>query len=801
MSYNINYIKGFKERNEPYPSLFQKALNNLDSIASNRGVYPIVVKELFNQLELDITEKEIVPQVKTFFETDKKTEILTEETILTLTALLEQIGLTLIPISIPCNLKLDQQVYVVPKPLIAKDTDIAIVRELTKTKPATYTKAQLQAIQNATEKMLNYNVLCRVFEGLSVLNITSLDATQRAALSKEIESREVPHDAKRYILALYTYASDFGLADYNYNNPRMVLKPLVKDQQEIVVETIASIVCSSTSMKEPQIKKDYPFARMMEQALAEESKKPHNIVQKLKFLAEDEFTERLERKALSRLTKFKRKDALDMDFGLLMSRIKRLSRREISQVLRHKIRISPNFQRKVIANTLKFDSNLQDYFAILDRIFNLNYQILLAVPNFSASTLKVYTKDTGNNKIESNLLYNPVLSNEIMCLGEFKLNLLPKKDIRLDYLSQNKEEIQTTNSENLEADRISLYKQQFQQMILKQEQKNNAKTASSTILVRKANQALKRYVVQRIIENDNTGIGWDKPDSVYKKIQEELLRKNELYSTDIASSFNSVNPYIFSTKPIFAFDGIHYHKREYPVSDFHVLSYTWEIATHLYHEYLCFCTDSDNLIPNKDFEYIIDLKDFLVNPLADLKRLNKINMYEFVMRQIFSDPNQREHLKLFELETNNYEILKRVNPLPLLFYHSLFIFDKYLENPSSHFNNELFYITLLLKEKYAINFYLQRIVNKYGLKLINIPKQFFTLIALNRLLFPKQGKNSKVIQYTLKAFSSKNSKNNLYKVLVLKDMANQLYNQVHTKYPEMQLQLTYSDIGLKKLKK
>lgn len=227
---------------------------------------------------------------------------------------------------------------------------------------------------------------------------------------------------------------------------------------------------------------------------------------------------------------------------------------------------------------------------------------------------------------------------------------------------------------------------------------------------------------------------------------------------------------------------------------FNAISYTWDELTHFYCCYLIYSKDKDFLHPNEDEDYGGNLEQFLKQPLKQIAwRLNHTNVFEFILKPMLTGTLTHRQQQFFETQIGNVYLFNNANPIPYLFCHSLFIFDKYLMQPKYHFNNEVFYLTLFAKEPFAINVYLSRLINKYGNMLINIPEEFYVLIVLHMILFPQDGLDQESFEISRWLLRANFSHIQLSKVVILHYLAHQFYNLVHTnpEYHDLKLHLIF----------
>lgn len=230
--------------------------------------------------------------------------------------------------------------------------------------------------------------------------------------------------------------------------------------------------------------------------------------------------------------------------------------------------------------------------------------------------------------------------------------------------------------------------------------------------------------------------------------------------------------------------------------NYRIVPFVFDRLTYLYHSYMIWSKHKEQVLDSPseasisiDDDYGASLERFLKNPMSQEDRFNKIAAYELILRYLFGkgplacalnnkgDSDANELQRFFDLVSRDYALLAEANPIPFLFYHSVVYFDKYLQSPHTHFNNELFYLILLSKEPFAINIYLSRIIRKYGHRLADIPKEFYTLIALWLLLFPpvKQQFEAAEILISMLQLNVASDNAQLYNVVVLRDLAHRLY--------------------------
>lgn len=207
------YIKRIKD----LPSSLVEVIRELYKEVSSHRFICISMQELCQKLELDYTEK-------SFEDNCQKNYVC-------INTYLEMLGLKLVPCSIPVDLSFYDKIFITPKPNLNNDEDCAAVRTLIKEK-RTPTQSDAVHISRMNNKLSNYNVMLRVFEGLFVVSSSKLDPHQRLAMNNILSELELPKEGLGYLRACYTYASEYRNRHCNYKDSQYCFKPLNDEQQK-----------------------------------------------------------------------------------------------------------------------------------------------------------------------------------------------------------------------------------------------------------------------------------------------------------------------------------------------------------------------------------------------------------------------------------------------------------------------------------------------------------------------------------------------------------------------------------------
>lgn len=247
MQYALDNIVALINRKEPLPVTFTRALAGVCDLALHRGIYPIEVQQLFADMRLELPSSYFV----------EPEGIIKSEHWYKVVRILERSGISVVPISVPANLSIYQTVYLLKRPDITSDEDIATLQRLVTQRKARHTNGELEIIARAKEKLSNYNIMLRVFEYLGAAQVRSLDANQRSVLQTILDQHPLPHDGMRYVRTLYSYACDIGSYHYDYSDPKLVLPKLPDAEHSTALDIVArTIAPSRQAIKIPD---DFPY--------------------------------------------------------------------------------------------------------------------------------------------------------------------------------------------------------------------------------------------------------------------------------------------------------------------------------------------------------------------------------------------------------------------------------------------------------------------------------------------------------------------------------------------------------------
>lgn len=706
MDYALDNIVSLIDHKEPLPTGFARALQQLIDITLNRGIYTINVAELFRQIHLKLDSTDL----------NGSQSYVNCDVIYKLLSILDRRGgVTMVPISVPASLSVYNNVYLLKKPDLSIDQDVALIMSFAKERPTNLTNAQLEAIKSAQIKLRNYNILVRVFESLGAAQTGALDANQRAVLNDIMSNMLLPHDGVRYLRSLYSYACDYGSYIYDYTNPKYVSRALsVNDQLEVIDIVARTVAPSHTRINVPD---DFPWKTQLESRYSEYCPRIFDIAS-----ADNVVKVPVNERPISALTASQKRTRLKKHLNSVLAALKRAPTAKTSRIvagidigefnserrkelLMMRTGFSPDFIRRVGELTALDDPDFAQYLMFLQSSLASDEKVRLTLPNFQQSFMQ--------------------------------LVLLPPREGTLE----------------------------------------------------EPNASAKRGEA----EDDARVFGFE--------YDESDASANAAYMDDEGY----INPRVFLPElkehsPNSRRQGYWQTPQTIGVEPFHVLVFTWDRLNHLYHNYLMWADSPDDLRPNVNSDYG-NLPLFILQPPRVMHRLDRINFYEYVLRKMFA-PEQNscallgaghgdevDYQHLFELESRSAGILIYGWAVPMLFYHSLYYFDKYLENPSTHFGNEIFYLNMFTSEPFALNSYLSRICYKYGSRLVDIPEEFFTLIALNLLVFPQQVLAESCYNLSKYLFKRAFRSGNLYRVVVLRLLAHRLYRLVHEREDLQDLRL------------
>lgn len=697
--FSIEYIVGLINRKEPLPNLFTKAINGLVDITFNRGVHVMTLEELLSQLLFKVEADEITPDF-----------CLKTHSLYQVVCILQRYRVSMIPMSVPNNLPLNNTIHLLRSPELTQDPDIAAAQEIKKNldKNTNYTKNQLAILQNTLVKLNNFNILSRVFEGLGAMQTHALDVNQRSALSNIINERLLPHDGSRYIRCLFGYVCDYGSYTYDYQEKNYVSQPIAPNLEGELIDIIARVL-SASNMK-LTVNPNYRYAKALQEAYNKYCPNAIDYIEPSLPVAPPQKVP-VALRPLSKLSLKQKQRRLLTDLGSFKLQI---TDEMLSQYISARPGFAPEFITLINDSVGTADQELPDYLKQLNRSLLNDTNVRLMLPDL--------------NKCELFIEHLDIRA------------YLPQSEGISDFVIKKKSDV-STNSDK-------------------------ATEGSAHDDVTYANY-------------DEVGLNkqWSEDEQEDSNQEQYPLEIDGRKAVD-----NIAHGYCYTSMAQARSTG------EY----FNAISYTWDELTHFYCNYLIYSKDKDYLHPNEDEDYGANLKQFLTQPLKQIAgRLNQTNMFEFILRPMLSGFINNRQLQFFETQINNVYLFNNANPIPLLFCHGLFVFDKYLMQPKYHFNNEVFYLTLFAKEPYAINLYLTRIIHKYGNMLINIPEEFYILIILQMIIFPQDKFEHESFEIGRWLLRANFSHVQLSKVVILHYLAHQLYLMVHqnSEYKDLKLHL------------
>ncbi|MBU3845176.1 MAG: hypothetical protein H9847_10020 [Candidatus Anaerobiospirillum pullicola] len=803
MGFSLNNIVALINRNEPLPIGFAKALRNVADLTFNRGIYTIAVDDLYAALELDLDPNVDLIGAECYVNSDNLYKVV---------SILSRQGVSMIPLSVPCTLSVYSTVYLLKKPDLNLDQDVALITRFAKNRPQQLTNRELDSLKRAQEKLRNYNILVRIFECLGAAQSSPLDANQRSVLSEIMSNMMLPHDGERYLRSVYTYACDYGSFQYLYDQPKYFSKPLAPALQESVIDTVARII--APSHQKITVPDNFPWKALLEQRY----KIYCPQIFDLGGSASKESLTRipLRERQLSVLTLTQKRNRLKKQLDGLLSSINAApasaaaadeSEANTSTTTQEAVAAAAKAAAAAKTSALSAVSSAADVASRVDNTEanKLRQQLLQQRMGFSADFLRrvedIAAKDDPSltfdlQELQQHLLHDEDVRLRLPDFAHSRLELflppeLPpaaQRVVPLVQLDPNNMDDVRVRGHLVKADGSQSSVPAMEQVLQATAHNYNYNMAGITT-ADAASLELQR-LLQSKISNFKTKRNQNVDD--WSMERQNLKASAYLRSNDAPW----IDP---ATFPAFASDATNKNsglmgswgtaqganlKRDNP---FHVVGFCWDRLTHLYHSYMVWAEDSEHPWPNLNADYGSNLLQFVLFPLKQLGRLDRLNCFEFILRKMFAAQNASSALDehgrtdevplqlLFELELQNDYILQHGCHLPLIFYHSLYYFDKYLEHPATHFNNELFYLELLQDTPFALNIYLSRICHKYGSRLIDIPHEFYGLLALAQLFFPlnevKQ-ESRRLLQFLLAP--SLKASNNFAKVVTMRRLAHWL---------------------------
>lgn len=159
--------------------------------------------------------------------------------------LLRHYRLQVVPNGSPCDMTPQSRVYIINQIVLENDENISMLRDLQQKEKLN--RVDMSHISRAREKLSNFNIMLRVFEGLFVVT-PYLDTNQRSYLLNLIYDRPLPHDGTRLVQALFNYCSEVGNPRYDYSKKNLCLSPLDEPQTEVIIEDLAQVAAHSNAI-------------------------------------------------------------------------------------------------------------------------------------------------------------------------------------------------------------------------------------------------------------------------------------------------------------------------------------------------------------------------------------------------------------------------------------------------------------------------------------------------------------------------------------------------------------------------
>lgn len=811
MEFSIDSILALHNRKEPLPFEFSRALRSVVNTAHNRGIYTIRLGDLITALKLEMPS-DMVGDYSRYFDCEYLYKLLW---------LLDNSEVTMIPPKVPRNIGENNVVYLMRKPSLQLDPDICKVQELIAQKKSAHTNRERDAIARAQLKLHNYNVAIRIFEYLGAAQLRPLDANQRSVLNEYISKLMLPHDCDRHVRSLYSYACDCGSFNYHFDNTKYVSKPLDHAATEEILQIIAKTIAPSHhSIDVPE---DFPYKARLERLYNLYC--PDVYADNNTVVREKSVRVPLYNRPLSALTSAQRRTRLRNKIASFINELEKngqgkaanASQAQDGDVLQYdrakhlqqRMGYSDQFLSSIKELSISSSDRLSKLVHRLDNQLKNDQKTRLMLPDFSQTRLVVYTpkrSHADNDTRKSELAARAYNGSERVAnesASSFAaMNLA--SDMQEGYFKGGSMFEGSSSSIVVNDELVAKLKANLssEEQLEKRSEYTEAAASSfkNTISLVKAggkwSEGLDIISLAELAEIDIDGPA--KTDS-----KKTAANKSKAKSTVTAEVENFILPSFANTsndrldskskgsKKTQASKPSHNSKAR----KYRIVPFVFDRLTHLYHSYLVWSSQKDVVLNNPsqaqiclDEDYGYSIERFLNNPCSQEERFNKIASFELILRNFFGDgrlacalnqagdSDASELQRFISLTSRDFALLSECNPLPYLYYHSTIYFDKYLQIPHTHFNNELFYIALLSKEPFAINMYLSRITRKYGNRLLDIPKEFYSLLALWLLLFPQadQVSDAQDLLRLLKTHGV-SEKTQLNNVLVLRELAHRLY--------------------------
>ena len=763
MEYSLDGIVALINRKEPLPSGFAKALKQVKGITDNRGLHKLCFHELCEALCLKLTEEHY----------ESKSTYISCDYLYKIMSVLLRHNICIVPLGVARNLSIYSTIYLIPRADLMNDSDIYGLQQVAARKKSSHTNNEIEIIIRAKKKIQNYNTLLHVFECLGSAQRAPLDTNQRTVLNAIINDMLLPRDAIRYIKSLFSYACEFGSFQYDFTNPKYVNTVNAAWGQEQALEVMniiaKTIAPSHLAINIPQ---DFPHAQLLQERydfycpdIYFESSEP--VVQNVVPVSE---------RALGSLNYSQRRSRLKAQVSFALESLERNPADKVIDELKvskaELLQRRPGFSSALIER-LSFlppeYGNMTDYFASLQEQLLKDELSRLAVPDFAHSRLALYVYNSQDNLSVASVAHNN------------KRYFLESKGFSKLLGNQRKsEDTEPLNLESFANEERYRYAQNTKHSVestIELMSSKDLKEPNSAPVVAKHNLA-------QVLNNHDL-------DPNYQETEEG--DDDIIDPKDFAPTLKKMRGR--KDKEVHAFESLGGAARD---DLFHVVPYTFDKFNFLLHDYLIWGEHEHQVVNNLDKvtlslqdDYSKNLRQFIYKPFKQMGRLNKVMAYEFLLRYLFAAPHascaldeqgnsdESEIERFFEqIVYNNYLLLHGCE-LSLGFYHSLYYFDRYLQEPATHFNNELFYLFLFKKEPYLINLYLARLVDHYGSNLAAIPREFYSLLALNMLLFPQKSHVAKVNTIVQSLLANNSPSHNFYKVLLTNKLADELYHEVH----------------------
>ncbi len=163
---------------------------------------------------------------------------------LALTQLVEYCGLKLVPCYVIADIKPEYMVMLAEKPNLALDPDIKRVQELVAGKAGSLNSNDKAALDRTRIKMASYNIMLRVFEGLSLVPFTFLPSQAVDRVNEIFKNLVLPKVGERYLRSCLTFATIYGTYKVDFTNPKFHLKRLDPELEARVANYLHFIVNS-----------------------------------------------------------------------------------------------------------------------------------------------------------------------------------------------------------------------------------------------------------------------------------------------------------------------------------------------------------------------------------------------------------------------------------------------------------------------------------------------------------------------------------------------------------------------------